>query len=266
VVEGADLLPLLALVLAAAPNLGAPSSAATSAVEEAALPEVGIPFGCGLNFLVSQAHDTGSHTQHDTWAWDFRMPDGVPIVSALDGVVRMARGDSTRGGCDPKFAADSNYVVVQHDQGYETQYLHFQSVVVKAGDRVRKGDLLGYSGRTGWACGSHLHFKVTRTGGRGWNNPSVRAVLAGHGDPQVDAPIQAPRCPTGPMMASGDKPVAPALAKPVEGASLPASGVVGASSALPQAAGGARGPQVAPASAKAPARKAPEAPKADAAM
>ena len=72
---------------------------------------MGIPFACGQTFTVSQAHDTGSHLQNDTWAWDFRMPEGVPIVAAMDGTVRLARGDSTQGGCDPRYARFANYVV-----------------------------------------------------------------------------------------------------------------------------------------------------------
>jgi murein DD-endopeptidase MepM/ murein hydrolase activator NlpD len=169
---------------------------AALAGEQEVLPTVGVPFACGLKYEVSQAHNTGSHLHNDSWAWDFRMPDGVPIVSASDGVVRMARGDSTVGGCDPKFAKDANYVVVDHGDGFETQYLHFTSVTVEAGQKVKKGELLGYSGKTGWACGSHLHFKVARRVHNGWNNPSVRARIEGYQDLQARMLVTAPVCPT----------------------------------------------------------------------
>jgi murein DD-endopeptidase MepM/ murein hydrolase activator NlpD len=158
------------------------------------VPEVGVPFACGRVYPVSQGHDTGSHLQNDTWAWDFRMPVGTPIVSAMDGVVRMARGDSRVGGCDPKMAPHANYVVVSHEGGIETQYLHFSAVVVKAGEEVRKGQLLGYSGSTGWSCGPHLHFKVARAVGSGWNNPSIPAGIHGYGDPVRDTLVAAPSC------------------------------------------------------------------------
>lgn len=153
-----------------------------------------IPFGCGLAFPVSQTHDTGSHVQNDTWAWDFRMPVGTPVVAATDGVVRMARGDSTQGGCDPSFAPFANYVVVDAPNGYETQYLHFSKVVVNAGEKVHVGQLLGLSGETGWACGAHLHFKVARPVTDGWNNPSVPARLDGYGDPAVESIVAAAAC------------------------------------------------------------------------
>jgi len=175
----------------------APVPVALSAAGLAAtLPEAGVPFGCGLTFPVSQAHQTGSHLQSDSWAWDFRMPEGTPVVAAREGVVRLARGDSSAGGCDARYAPLANYVVVDHGDGLETQYLHFRDVVVRPGDRVNAGDLLGFSGKTGWACGAHLHFKVARAAGPGWNNPSVPARIAGYGDPQVDAKVSAPACRT----------------------------------------------------------------------
>lgn len=170
------------------------SAPAVKPTRNTVVPEVGVPFACGRVFPVSQGHDTGSHLQNDTYAWDFRMPIGTPIVAAQDGKVRMARGDSTQGACDPKMAPYANYVVINHDGGLETQYLHFSAVVVKPGDTVRKGQLIGYSGNTGWSCGPHLHFKVANTMSPGWNNPSVPALIAGYGDPVRDTLIAAPGC------------------------------------------------------------------------
>lgn len=153
-----------------------------------------MPFACGARFPVSQGHATGSHLSHDTYAWDFRMPEGTPITAARAGVVRLARGDSRKGGCDPKMARHANYVVLEHDGDLETQYLHFSSVVVKVGERVEQGQLLGYSGNTGWSCGPHLHFKVARRENDTWNNPSLPAMLAGHGDPVRGTLVAAPAC------------------------------------------------------------------------
>jgi hypothetical protein len=169
------------------------------------VPEVSVPFACGRIHTVSQGHDTGSHQHNDTYAWDFRMPEGTPIVAAHSGVVRMARGDSNKGGCDEKMAPFANYVVVSRGDGTETQYLHFSAVVVKVGERVKEGQLIGFSGSTGWSCGPHLHFKVAREG-RGWNNPSIPATIAGYGDPLRDTRIAAPACKDAnqPMMAAGD--------------------------------------------------------------
>lgn len=147
-----------------------------------------------MSFPVSQVHSVGSHVGNDAWAWDFRMPEGTPVVAALDGVVRLARGDSDEGGCDPSMARKANYVVIEHAGNLETQYLHFSAVSVVPGQHVRRGDLLGYSGKTGWACGAHLHFKVATPVSAGWNNPSLEARLSGCGDPKLETWVSSPAC------------------------------------------------------------------------
>src|SRR3954471_23411431 len=133
------LFALLALLtLSAAPEPAAPPPAQRApAVPAIPVPEWRFPFVCVLAFPVSQAHDVGSHLQHDTWAWDFRMPEGTPVVSAYEGVVRLARGASASGGCAPPYPPLARYVVVDHRNGLETQYLHFSKVVVRPGDVVK---------------------------------------------------------------------------------------------------------------------------------
>ena len=168
-------------------------------------PEVGVPFGCGMSFPVSQVHNIGSHVGNDSWAWDFRMPEGTPVVAALEGMVRLARGDSDEGGCDPAMARKANYVVIESPGNIETQYLHFSVVTVVPGQHVRRGELLGYSGKTGWACGAHLHFKVATPVSAGWNNPSVEAHLQGYGDPVLESWVSSSPC-TAPLEVAAHQP------------------------------------------------------------
>jgi hypothetical protein len=158
-----------------------------------------------MSFPVSQVHNVGSHVGNDSWAWDFRMPEGTPVVAALDGVVRLARGDSDEGGCDPAMARKANYVVIESPGNIETQYLHFSAVSVVPGQHVRRGDLLGYSGKTGWACGAHLHFKVATPVSAGWNNPSMEARLQGYGDPALESWVASPPC-TAPLEVATHQP------------------------------------------------------------
>jgi hypothetical protein len=158
-----------------------------------------------MSFPISQVHNIGSHVGNDTWAWDFRMPEGTPVVAALDGIVRLARGDSDEGGCDPAMARKANYVVIESQGNIETQYLHFSLVSVVPGQHVRRGDLLGYSGKTGWACGAHLHFKVAIPASAGWNNPSVEARLQGYGDPVLESWVSSPPC-TAPLEVAAHQP------------------------------------------------------------
>jgi murein DD-endopeptidase MepM/ murein hydrolase activator NlpD len=57
-----------------------------------------------------------------------------------------------------------NYVVVRHDNGYETLYAHLSEVWVVQGQWVAQGEAVGAAGATGWATGPHLHFEVNLNG------------------------------------------------------------------------------------------------------
>ncbi|HEY5927142.1 MAG TPA: M23 family metallopeptidase, partial [Kofleriaceae bacterium] len=136
-----------------------------------------LPWTANVSFAVTQDHNHGSHLNFDRWAWDFGTPVGTPILAAHFGTVRLVRGDSARGGCSSSFGGDANYVVIDQGNGYESLYLHLESVTVAKGQLVERGDLIGYSGQTGWSCGAHLHFAIqlspTNGGGAGWYNPSI---------------------------------------------------------------------------------------------
>lgn len=84
------------------------------------------------------------------------------IVAAFDGIVRMAK----------PYAAYGNVVVIRHYNGLETVYSHNSKNLVKAGDRVKAGDPVGLTGRTGRATTEHLHFEV-RINGQHFNPTKV---------------------------------------------------------------------------------------------
>ena len=79
-------------------------------------------------------------------------------VAHSDGVVVSYRNNCTG------FESGSygNYVKLRHDDGYYTMYAHmaYNTVKVKTGDRVKRGQILGYMGNTGYSFGGHLHFEV----------------------------------------------------------------------------------------------------------
>ncbi len=77
-----------------------------------------------------------------------------PINAADGGVVTYAGWMSGYG----------NYVVINHENGYQTAYGHCASLCVKVGDRVAKGDLIAKMGNTGRSTGTHLHFEVRKNG------------------------------------------------------------------------------------------------------
>jgi len=122
----------------------------------------------------------------------FPYAEGTPIVAAREGMVRMARGDSTEGGCDEKFAAKANYVVVSHGDGLETQY----STSARCGEARRAREARPAPGFSGATAGRAVRtsFKVAQETGRGWNNPSVPARIVGYGDPMRDMRVAAPVC------------------------------------------------------------------------
>lgn len=127
-----------------------------------------LPFEDGRGFEVSQAYG-GRLTSHDNsasqYAVDFAMPAGSPIMAARAGVVIDVTLRYTEGGYDPAYLYKANTVAVLHDDGTVAEYAHLSPgpAVVTPGKRVDAGDLLGYSGSTGYSSEAHLHFSVTRT-------------------------------------------------------------------------------------------------------
>ena len=85
---------------------------------------------------------------------DFAAPHGTPIVATADGVVVA----STYSG------GNGNYVKVEHDNVYTTQYLHMSRRAVKRGQRVRQGEVIGYVGSTGLATGPHVCYRFWKNG------------------------------------------------------------------------------------------------------
>lgn len=81
---------------------------------------------------------------------------GAPIHAAASGVVTFAGGDSC---CSYGF-----YVVINHQNGFETLYAHMASFAVSQGQYVNQGDVIGYVGLTGRTTGYHLHFEVHLNG------------------------------------------------------------------------------------------------------
>jgi len=95
------------------------------------------------------------------YAIDFDMPIGTPILAAREGIISGTEDQFTEhGGRD--FMGKANYIVITHDDGTMAQYLHLdhKGVKVSEGDRVERGQLIGYSGHTGFSTRPHLHFVI----------------------------------------------------------------------------------------------------------
>lgn len=86
---------------------------------------------------------------------DFTAPVGTPIYATGNGVVTTIEyGDRGYG----------NYVVIKHGYGYQTLYGHMSRIKAKPGQKVMRGDIIGYIGNTGKSTGPHCHYEVIRNG------------------------------------------------------------------------------------------------------
>src|SRR5829696_3645556 len=86
---------------------------------------------------------------------DFAAPQGTPIYATADGVVRVA------GFSDGGYG---NHVVLNHGYGYETLYGHMVRIKARSGQRVKRGEVIGYVGNTGKSTGPHCHYEVRKNG------------------------------------------------------------------------------------------------------
>ncbi|ROP62471.1 murein DD-endopeptidase [Enterobacter sp. BIGb0383] len=81
---------------------------------------------------------------------DFAMPQGTPVLSVGDGEVVVAKRSGAAG----------YYVAIRHGRTYTTRYMHLRKILVKPGQKVKRGDRIALSGNTGRSTGPHLHYEV----------------------------------------------------------------------------------------------------------
>ncbi len=93
---------------------------------------------------------------------DFAIPLGTPVLAVGDGEVIVAKRSGGAG----------NYVAVRHGRQYMTRYMHMKKLLVKPGEKVKRGERIGLSGSSGRSTGPHLHFEI-------WiNNQAVNPMTA----------------------------------------------------------------------------------------
>ena len=86
---------------------------------------------------------------------DYAAPKGTPIYATGNGVVKHLKSSMSNYG---------KVVVINHGYGYESLYAHMSKRAVQPGDRVKRGQVIGYVGRTGRVTGVHLHYEVLKDG------------------------------------------------------------------------------------------------------
>lgn len=85
---------------------------------------------------------------------DLAAPKGTKIFSAADAVVTLSRYSKSAG----------NFIILNHNNGYTTTFMHLNKRFVKKGSTIKRGQLIGEVGSTGYSTGAHLHYEVRKNG------------------------------------------------------------------------------------------------------
>lgn len=92
---------------------------------------------------------------------DFRAPTGTKVYATADGVVDYAGVKKNGYGI---------HIDIRHGFGYKTKYAHLSKLLVKDGQKVKRGDLIGLTGNTGLSKGPHLHYEISK------NNKKINPI------------------------------------------------------------------------------------------
>ena len=88
---------------------------------------------------------------------DYTIPEGSRVFATADGIVQSVSGRNSTHG---------QSIVIDHHNGYQTQYSHLSDSKVRRGQRVRRGDIIALSGNSGLSLAPHLHYEVRYNGMR----------------------------------------------------------------------------------------------------
>lgn len=90
---------------------------------------------------------------------DFRASIGTPILASLGGKIRAVDNNDIGTSRWQKFQY-GRYILIEHDNGISSLYAHLSKAIVSPGQIVEAGEVIGYSGNTGYSTGPHLHFTL----------------------------------------------------------------------------------------------------------
>jgi len=120
-----------------------------------------LPYEKSNIFRVSQGYNGKSSHQNKN-ALDFSMPIGTKITSIRDGIVIKVVEENSKNCAREKCKKFNNSILIYHPDGTFAIYSHIKKngAIVDIGDKVTKGQVIGYSGNVGFSSGPHLHLSV----------------------------------------------------------------------------------------------------------
>lgn len=127
------------------------------------------PIAPGQEYRISQGF-FGQHShqgEQNQYAVDLDMPEHTPVYAARAGVVLAVESGVADSGDATELRFHANYVRILHDDGGMAVYAHLApgNAVIAPSQPVAAGQLIGYSGSSGYSTGPHLHFAIQRNAG-----------------------------------------------------------------------------------------------------
>ena len=120
-----------------------------------------LPFETSNTFKIHQGYN-GTFSHQNKSALDFTMPIGTVLTAIREGIVIKIEESNTKNCGKEKCKKYNNFIVIYHPDGTFAEYTHIKKngAKVNVGDKVSKGQVIGYSGNVGWSTGPHLHLVV----------------------------------------------------------------------------------------------------------
>lgn len=121
-----------------------------------------LPYSKHNTILLSQAENGKTHIDDHRFAYDFVMPVGSPVHASRDGVIRVIVDTFRDKAQTEEYKSQGNYILIEHSDGSLAIYAHLdrKGNSVEKSQKVKVGQLIAYSGNTGFTSGPHLHFEV----------------------------------------------------------------------------------------------------------
>lgn len=120
-----------------------------------------LPFKISNKFKIYQGYN-GTFSHQNENSLDFIMPVGTELTAVREGVVIKVIEKNTKNCGKEECKRYNNLIMIYHSDGTFAEYTHIMQngSKVKVGDKVSKGQLIGYSGNVGWSTGPHLHLVI----------------------------------------------------------------------------------------------------------